>query len=171
MYCGNLGSGRANVQSARSAVIANSAIGHIRCVVVINIHISYNVHIHIVNSAVIGEAAIVPVASVIAAAYIPKTIIDAAVESDVGAPVAAVPAIAGFIEVPIGRGPERAHIWRNNPYAGNPVIACRGVAPIARCPFIVVAGAGRLAVFGKRGRRVWSVHCLLVRCLIVPGIV
>jgi hypothetical protein len=171
VYGGNLGSGGANVQSSRSAVVADPAVRHTRCVVAINIHISYNVHIYVVNGAVIGEAAIVPISSVIATADIAKAIIDAPVESDVGTPVAAVPAIAGLIEVPIRRRPERAHIRRNNPYAGNPVIARRGVAPVARCPFIVVAGAGRLAVFGKCGRGVGSIDCLLIRCLIVPGVV
>jgi hypothetical protein len=160
MKNGYLGRRGTHVDSARTAVIADPRVrNHVGHAVVVNV--VNHTYVHIRHIAVVIEMPIAPVAAVEPAAYITESIVDSAIEAYVIAPIAVVPAIMSAIEVPIRRSPERVNIWRNYPHAGNPVVTRRSIAPVAGRPDIVVAWAGRLAVFGQRRRCLRSLDHLL----------
>ena len=126
-----------------------------------------NGNIYVGHRAVIVQRAIIPIRAVIAMARISETVVDAAIESNVRPPVARVPLIDVIVISPPRRRPERAHIRGHNPRAGNPVIVGIGISPIAWRPNVIVAGSRRLAVIGKRRRRLGGFHGLCVGSLIV----
>ena len=61
--------------------------------------------IDIVVRAVVVEVAAAPVATLVADADISKSVVDAAIVADVGAPVATVKAIAVMVVTPVAGGP------------------------------------------------------------------
>src|ERR1017187_9938292 len=63
---------------------------------------------NIVDAAVVEKRAAPPFATLIAMAAIAVAIIDAAIEADVGTPVAAVPEIGAIEEAPVARRPQVA---------------------------------------------------------------
>ena len=88
----------------------------------------------VIDGTVVSEVVAMPVAALIADTDVPEAVIDAAVKADIAAPVAVIEAVAASNEAPVARSPESAFIRRCGPCSRNPVIAGRGVAPIARCP-------------------------------------
>jgi ABC-type nitrate/sulfonate/bicarbonate transport system permease component len=54
---------------------------------------------------VVSEAAAIPIAAIIAAARIAEAVVHSAVKAYSVTPVAAVPTVPSFIEIPVGRGP------------------------------------------------------------------
>ncbi len=148
----------ANVDATGSAVVADAGIADVRHIAFINV-VNHG-HIHVCNGAVVIEAATVPVAAIVTAACVAEPVIDAAIKTDVLAPVTSVPPIAAAVEVPVRRRPEGINIRSHDPGTGNPVISCGTVAPVAGRPEVVVARARRLAVFRKRWWRLARVHLL-----------
>jgi len=114
-----------------------------------------------------------PVAALVAIAAVAIAVIDAAIVTDMQAPVAAVEAITVMPEAPIAGGPESALVGSLNPPAGNPVITGWSPCPVAGRPEIAVAGILRLIVFGQRRRRLIGIgHRLsaiagIIRTLVV----
>jgi hypothetical protein len=148
----HLGRRGPDVDSTAATVIADAGVRNIRNVIVV--HVVNHVDIDVVHLSVIRELPAAPIPAVVAAAYITESVINAAIKANVGTPEAPVPTIAAVIETPIRRGPERADIRSHHPDSGHPVIACRRcVAPGSRSPYIVVARAWGLSVFGQRRRR------------------
>jgi hypothetical protein len=64
-----------------------------------------NCDIDVRYRSVVSEAAAIPIAAVVAATRVSKAVIDSAIKADMVTPIAAMPAIAAFIEIPIGRRP------------------------------------------------------------------
>jgi hypothetical protein len=64
-----------------------------------------------------------------------------------------VKTIMAIIEIPVRRGPKSADVRGDDPGAWHPVITGMGVAPVTRCPHIVISGRGRLTVIGQRRGR------------------
>jgi hypothetical protein len=65
----------------------------------------HNCDVDVRYRSVVSEAAAIPIAAIIAAARIAKAVVNAAVEAYMVPPVAAVPSVPSFIEIPIGRRP------------------------------------------------------------------
>jgi hypothetical protein len=61
--------------------------------------------INVRHRSVVREAAAVPIATVVAAARIAEAVIDAAIKTDMVAPIAPVPAVASTGKIPKGRCP------------------------------------------------------------------
>jgi hypothetical protein len=110
--------------------------------------------IYIGDGAVVTHLAVIPIGPVIAAARISKTIVDTAVKTNMRTPVTGMPDIDVPLVAPIRRRPESIHPGCHYPNAGNPIVARVRIAPITRCPDIVVSGTFGLIVIGKRRRGV-----------------
>src|SRR5580698_5022636 len=79
-------------------------------------------HIHVHHCAVVEECAASPLAAPEAYAAVAEAIINAAIKSDVRAPIAAVPTIQAACESPVARSQE--HAYRpDHPRPGHPIIA------------------------------------------------
>ena len=103
-----------------------------------------------------------PVAALVAVADIAKTVVDAAIEADVLAPVAVIEPVMVIPVAPVAGRPQSTLVGSLHPRAGHPVVAIWTPRPIARRPERVVVGRGRLVVVGQRRRRLVSgIHRLL----------
>jgi len=163
----HLGLCRPIVQSAISAVVADvRVVVDIRYAVVVNV--AHYGHVHTRHRAVVVEVSPAPVAAFVAIAAVAISIIHAAVEPDVRTPVAVMPVIAAGVPTPVAWRPQRAHIRRQNPRARYPVIAGRGIRPVAGRPLVVIAWALGLLVVGDHGRRLgrYIVGRVVVLCVI-----
>ena len=154
---------RAQLETAIAAIKADP-------VVVVHDHspvvdVVHHGHVHIVYVAVIEEVAGVPIAALIADAHVAEAIIHASVEANVRTPVAMKEAVAAMGISPIAGGPERPLIGSLHPDTGNPVIACRSITPVARCPEIVIARCLGLLIF--RQRRRWLRRVIVRRLAVV----
>lgn len=108
--------------------------------------------VHLGDGAVVVVVIASPVAAHEAVAEVAVAVGDAAVEADVGAPVAGMPPPKTSSPAPIARRPEDADGRGEDPGARDPVIAVRPVGPVARGPDIAGAGAEGLGVIGERRR-------------------
>jgi hypothetical protein len=97
-----------------------------------------------------------PVAALVAVANVAKTIVDAAIEADILAPVAAVKAVMVVVVAPVAGCPQSAFIGSLNPRAGHPIIVTLIPTPIAGRPEIAIAGSLRLIVVRQRRRSLVS---------------
>ena len=141
------------VVSAIGSVVVSAIAGVVVVCVVDRAHVDVVVH------AVIEEVAAVPVAAFVAEADVAEAVIDAAVETDVQAPMSGIKEIAAAVEPPIARRPKRGCVGWLDPCSRHPVIAARAPGPIARSPNVAVSGRGRLIVVGKRRRRIRRLLC------------
>src|SRR5262249_45088831 len=71
-----------------------------------------------------------------AAPAITKAVIDSAIKTNVGAPIARAPYVDPVAPAPITRRPQQAHGRRQHPGARNPVISNRTDPPVARGPYV-----------------------------------
>src|SRR6202042_2311966 len=71
------------------------------------------------HSAVVEEAAVAPFPAFESDAAVPKPVVDAAIEPDVGSPVAFIESVCAVCPAPISRGPEHADGRWLNPGAGH----------------------------------------------------
>ena len=140
---------RTNLNPTVSAVETDPHIVHSNRVA---IHVVDDSGVDVVDRTVIKEVAGVPVPALVAGARIAEPVVDAAVEADMRPPIAAEVAITAMHRAPVAGSPERTLIRCLHPHARNPVVARRSPAPVPGGPEIVIAGRGRLIVFGQ-GRR------------------
>src|SRR5580700_2794667 len=133
--------------------------GASRRVVVIDHRLGVNVvnhrDIHVIHRAIIEEVTAFPASPFIPIADISKTVINSTVETDLGAPVTAIPRVHSVVPAPITRRPQEAGSRCLYPSARHPIIIAIIVAPspIARRPYISIIWTYRLYVNRQRGRR------------------
>src|SRR6185437_9230962 len=120
------------VDAAVSAVVAHAGNSHIGDAVVV--HVVNHSGVHVVHTAVIGEAISMPVAALVAESDISKAVVDAAIVANVPAPVTAVESVAVIGIAPPSGGPQSALVRRYNPGARHPVV------PLARVKAPVPGG-------------------------------
>ena len=118
---GKFGKLRPHLEAAPAAVEAHMRAGVVHRLVVVDI--VDDIRIHVVHAAVGIELAAIPVASLIAAPGIAKTVVHAAIEADIRAPIAAEISIAVVRISPVARCPQRSLIRSLHPRAGYPVIS------------------------------------------------
>src|SRR5580704_16810861 len=140
---------RMGVDSARAAVKAGVNVVHNHCPVV-GVMNHGRVYVH--HSRVVGEVSTLPASALEADSAISKPIINPAVEADMWAPVAAVPAVAATRPAPVTRRPQKAEAWCHHPYPRHPEIPRITVTPIPRRPKVTIARANGLLVNRNRRR-------------------
>src|SRR5208282_316549 len=138
-------SGRAGGCSTGSAVIANvvsrSSVDYVSFVRVVNVG-----DVDVVDRGVVVEGSVIPISALIADTTIAEAIVDAAVETDCGTPVAVVPGKGIATPAPIPGSPQQANGGRLGPRARHPEIAFITVSPVAGCPQIAALRTHRLRV-------------------------
>jgi len=96
------------LQSTRSAIETHAGAS----AVVLNdaavVDVMHDGDVHIVDGAVVIKMSAAPIASLVTDSDVAKAVVDAAIEADVGAPVATIKAVAVMPVAPISRRPERA---------------------------------------------------------------
>ena len=113
-----------------------------------------DIHVDIVDRLVVVEVPIPPVAAAIADTAITKAVVDAAVEADMGTPVAFVEEVATAVAItPVARRPEISRLWCLDPAAWHKIIVVTVPGPIARRPEVIWRGNRRLNVNRNGGRR------------------
>src|SRR5262252_311117 len=114
----------------------------------------------IVDCSIVDKHPIVPAATLITDAAVSKAVIDSAIETNVGAPIACVPYVDPIAPAPITRRPQQAHGRRQHPGARNPIISNRTDPPVARGPYVTGCGNRGLDITGFRApgccRRPWA---------------
>ena len=106
--------------------------------------------VYVDDRGVVGETPAAPFTAHETHAAIAESVIHAAVETDVRAPVAGMPAVNAAGEAPVTGSPEEADARRSDPNARNPVVACVTVCPVTGSPKIAFGRARRLHVNGQR---------------------
>src|ERR1700722_13738998 len=111
-------------------------------------------HIHVIHRAIVEEMIPFPAPAFISFSYIPESVVNSAIETDVRSPVSAVPRIHSAVPSPISRRPEKSRSRRLRPSARHPIIIAVVIAPspIAGRPYISLAGKNWLHVHRQRGR-------------------
>jgi len=145
-----------SLDAARATVEAGVACIHDGVVhddVAVDINVGELAATEVGDGAVVEEVASAPLAAVKAYAAVTKAVVNAAIETDVRAPVTAVEEIDAAFPAPVGGRPEEAFIGWHDPDAGNPVVtAVIGVSPVSGRPDVAVTGADGLSIDGKYRR-------------------
>jgi hypothetical protein len=152
MLRGQLLRGRTRRNAAVTPVVADMVHGgvvHDDCLVVDVRNVG---NVHVGHAAVVIEVASAPLATVETFTGISEAVVNAAVEADVRAPVAAVEKVEAFVPSPPSRSPEHSY-GSDHPGAWHPVIAVIVVPrPIAGRPEIAGSGTDGLGVNRQGGR-------------------
>src|ERR1700680_3494804 len=100
----------------------------------VDVDISYPRRVHVHHRAVVAEGPARPHPAPETDTTVAKTVVDAAVEADMGTPIARMPGVYTASQSPIARGPQHTHARRRHPHAGYPVVAHRSVGPVPGSP-------------------------------------
>ena len=119
----------------------------------VNIGIVNNRRIRSPNRGIIMKGVTLPSAAIETRPKITKTIVDTAVDPNVGTPITAVPAIVASVIRPVARSPKESRSRRFDPDARNPKITVLSVGPVARSPNISILRTVWLLVNRERRRR------------------
>ena len=143
--------------NAIRTTVEAGAIVHDRRVVdvgVVHIGVVNHSRVHIHHRGVVGKHSAAPLAAAESHTAISETVIHAAVEADMVAPVAAMPLIhTAITPSPVSRRPQQPRLRSNHPCSGNPEIsAVSVVCPVSRRPDVVRFRANRLNIYGQRRR-------------------
>ncbi len=156
-----------NINAAATTVVADAvydpaAVANIVVDHVVAVDVMDDVDVDVGHSAVVVEVMILPVAAEVADTDVAEAVVDAAVEADVGPPVAVMEGVTAAVVTPVRRRPEGTVVGRWAPRAGDPVITGVGVTPVTGRPEVVGFGSGRLVVLRKRRWGLIGVECLVV---------
>ena len=112
-------------------------------------------NVYIVYRAVVEKSVAFPASALIAIAEVSVAVIDAAVETDLRAPVAVIENISAAAVSPIARGPVVSDSRGAHPGSGHPVVVAEIVVigPVAGCPHKTLSRTVGLLVY-RKGR--WS---------------
>lgn len=113
---------RPGVQAATTSVIADAGAVVVADIAGIN---AMDAAIHSSDGAVVVEGTVIPIASFVAGAKVAVAVVDTAIKSDVGAPIATVPKISIANKSPIAGRPKGSNIGREYPGSRHPVVAGR----------------------------------------------
>src|SRR5580700_2940423 len=119
----------------------------------VNVDVGNVDRVHMHHGGVIEEMAAAPFAAAKARAKVSEAVINAAVKSDLRAPVAGIPYVQTIVPAPVPGSPQQAWFRSFHPCAGHPVIAIVvAPRPVTGSPQITVVGADWLLVDRQRGR-------------------
>ena len=139
-----------SLYSALSAIESNVVVVHDDRLVIDICDIR---DVHVCDGAVIEKMTLAPFAAGETLAAVSEAIVDSAVETNGGSPIAFVKSVDSVIPAPIAGSPKQAGLGRFYPGAGDPVIAVIVVpGPVAGRPDKAFAGANGLFINWQRGR-------------------
>src|SRR5882672_4976560 len=95
--------------------------------------------VHVVDSAVIKEAPVVPTPALIAFTEISEAIVDAAIEPHLRRPEAVVEGERLAAPGPVPGSPKQTRFRWQHPCTGHPKVIVRIVGPVAWCPEITIS--------------------------------
>jgi len=102
---------------------------------------------------VVEESAPAQFPTLEATAEVSEPVINAAIETNVRAPIAGIPNVEAIVPTPISGCPQKAHFRSQHPGARHPVVAVIvAPGPITGCPQIAGSGANGLRVNRQRRR-------------------
>ena len=169
---GQLARVRRAPDAVRPAVIADAAVVDVVDDHGVVVDVGDPRDVYVRHRAVVVEAVALPVTAHIAQPDIAEAIVDAAIESHVGAPVTGAPYVQPIGEPPVSGRPQGAVIGRQHPGAGHPEKSVAVAAPVARHPQIAVGRGRRLHILGQGRRRFRAaVHQRKIRGCRVAAIV
>jgi hypothetical protein len=119
--------------------------------------------VHVGHGLVVYDAVVIPIRTMVAAARVSESIVNAAVKTYVRTPIAGVPTVDSGLKAPPRRCPQRTHPWSKHPRTRYPVVSGAGIIPVSGGPNIIVSGTRRLRVIGYRRRGLLSFYRLLIR--------
>src|SRR5262245_37909665 len=108
--------------------------------------------VHLGDRGVVEEHPVVPISALVTDPAITEAVIDAAIISDVRAPVSGVPNISGIIVAPVAGRPKQPDSRWQHPSGRDPVITNVSIGPVAWRPYVAGAWTERLLVNRKNGR-------------------
>src|ERR1700723_1589893 len=136
------------------AVEAGVAYGDVANYGAIDVGVTDHRPVDVHHRGVIAENIPGPHAAEEADAAVAEAVVHAAVETNLGTPVAFIPAIRSVVESPVAGGPEHARLGWLDPHARNPVIAgALVVTPVSGGPEVTFHRTGGLLVNGQHRRR------------------
>jgi hypothetical protein len=113
---------------------------------------------HIHDRAVIEVSTAAPVTTLESNTTIAESVVHAAVEANMRAPVAAVPQIDAITPTPVAGRPQQPGLRWEHPGARHPVIAVVTVSPVAGAPDIAGRWKRRLHIHRQHRRRYVDRH-------------
>lgn len=116
------------------------------------IDVMNHANVYVEDSAIVEKHAVSPFAAVKAAAGVAIPVVDSAIETHVGAPVAAMPNVKAVRKDPVARSPKKLRFGRQHPSSRDPIIAIGAIGPIAGNPNVAGLRANGLCV-NRKGRR------------------
>src|SRR5713226_1018120 len=108
--------------------------------------------VHVGHRAVVVVVATSPVAAEKADTGVAETVVNAAIEADLGSPIARGPSVKAVFESPIPGSPEQTDFRREYPCARNPEVAVWAIRPITWNPNIARSRTDGLNVNRQHGR-------------------
>lgn len=113
------------------------------------VNVMNNRGVHVRDPCVVEILAASPVAAIKSGAWITESIVNPAIKTDYRTPITGIPDIEAVRKSPVPGGPEKAHLRREDPDAGDPVVALGAVGPVTRFPDIAGTRTKRLGIHGK----------------------
>jgi len=144
--------GRTSRSSSRPSIEARAVVRGVivrdRCVV----NVVYHGRVHVRDSFVVIVLVASPGAAVKACVGIAESVVNAAIKPNGWSPVTRIPDVEAVYEAPISRRPQQSDFRRQNPSAGNPVIAdVVAVGPIPRHPDVAGSRTDWLGIDRQEG--------------------
>jgi hypothetical protein len=116
------------------------------------IDVRYIGDVNVGHATVVKEPVALPIAAEEPRTGIAEAIINAAVETNVRAPITAIPNVETVIPAPVARSPKHSD-GSKHPSARNPVVAIVVIpCPVARRPDVALSGTKRLDIDRQRRR-------------------
>jgi hypothetical protein len=144
---------RPRIDTAGTAIITDPVGGGIIHYRTIDISVVNDGGVDIRHRRIIPEMPTYPAAAGISRAEIAASVINAAIEADMRAPISAIPRVDPIYITPITGRPQEADLRRFSPITRDPKISIIIIIrPISRDPQIPVNGTDRLRIDGNDGR-------------------
>ena len=116
----------------------------------IDIGVTNDRPINVSNRSVIVEGPAFPAATIVSNTAVAEAVVHAAIEPDVGSPIAAMPDVKPSGVTPITRRPEKANFRRVSPVSRHPVVSIVAIGPITWDPYVTVGRARGLIIHRQR---------------------
>jgi hypothetical protein len=114
------------------------------------VDVRYVGDVNVGHATVVIEPVALPIPAEKSGAGVTKAIINAAVETDVWSPIAAIPNVEAVIPAPVARSPKHSD-GSKHPRARNPVVAVVVIPrPVARRPDVALSWTQGLNINGQR---------------------
>src|SRR6188472_1084137 len=132
-------------------VKAGAVSVHILLKGIIDVGVVNDGFVHVRHRGVVREVVSIPSPAPIAISGVAITVVNAAVKTDMRAPVTLIKDVRTVVPAPPRRGPKHTDGWGLNPHARHPIIIAV-ISPVAGSPDVALGRSGRLLYYGQRRR-------------------